>query len=166
MYALFTSTDVKTQMIDLDLVLAYAHHTAIFLLISVMAAEWILLRPGLSGPRLVQLVRVDSAYGIVAGLVIASGLARVFLGHAGAGYYGANWVFWGKMGLFALAGILSVPATLAILRWNKARKTDAAFAPADTEVMPHRRLLYAQFAVTLAIPLFGLAMGRGYGMMG
>lgn len=151
------------QMIDFDLVLAFAHHTAIFLLISVMAAEWVLLRPGVAGTRLTLLARIDAAYGAVAGLVIASGLARVFLGHAGAGYYTANWVFWSKMGLFVLAGLLSVPATIAILKWNAAAKADAAFQPAAAEVAPHRLLLHAQFAITLVIPLFGIAMSRGYG---
>lgn len=153
-------------MPDIDLILAFAHHTAIFLLISVMAAEWLLLRPGVSGLRLAQLARVDSAYGIVASLVIASGLARVFLGYAGVGYYAANWVFWGKMGLFALAGLLSVPATIAILKWNRARKDNADFGPANAEVVLHRRLLQMQFAITLLIPLFGIAMSRGYGVMG
>ena len=150
-------------MLDLDLLFGYLHHTAIFLLISVMAAEWVLMRPGIAGERIAFLARVDSAYGLVALLVIGAGVGRVFLGASGADYYLGNWVFWTKMGLFAAAGLASVPPTIAILKWSRALKADAAYAPAREGVMAARRLLYLQFAITLMIPALGLALGKGYG---
>ena len=45
----------------LDLILASAHHVAVFTLVALFAAEFALLRPGLGGARVVQLARIDAA---------------------------------------------------------------------------------------------------------
>jgi len=51
---------------DWNLILACAHHLAVFMLVAVFAAEFALLRPGLGGARLRQLARIDAAYGGIA----------------------------------------------------------------------------------------------------
>ena len=48
---------------DIDLILASAHHVAVFTLVGLFAAEFAMLRPGLAGPRIGQLARIDGAYG-------------------------------------------------------------------------------------------------------
>ncbi|MFN4208917.1 MAG: DUF2214 family protein, partial [Devosia sp.] len=48
---------------DSDLILAIAHHLAVFALVAVYAAEFALLRPGVSGTQIRQLGRIDAAYG-------------------------------------------------------------------------------------------------------
>ena len=65
---------------DWDLVLAGGHHLAVFTLVAIFAAEFALVRPGLSGQRVAQLARIDGAYGAIAMLVIAIGLLRIFFG--------------------------------------------------------------------------------------
>ena len=60
-------------MLDLNLVLAIAHHLAVFTLVAIFAAEFALLRPGIEGKRLTQLSKIDGAYGAVAGLVVVVG---------------------------------------------------------------------------------------------
>ena len=84
-----------------DLILAIAHHLAVFTLVAIFAAEFALLRPGLEGKRLTQLGSLDRAYGATAmrfllrarprhdmtGLVKTMALAEPIL--AGLGF-GAN----------------------------------------------------------------------------
>jgi len=149
--------------VDWDLVLAAAHHVAVFTLVALFAAEFALLRPGLSGPRINQLARIDAAYGAVAGLVIAVGIARIFFGAVDAGYYWGNHAFWGKMVAFALMGLLTIPPTLAIRRWEKAGKDSADYAPPPAEIVANRRFVHLQAGVLLLIPIFAAAMARGYG---
>ncbi|HEV7277838.1 MAG TPA: DUF2214 family protein [Devosiaceae bacterium] len=148
----------------LDLLLAVVHHLAVFALVGLLAAEFALLRPGLAGSRLAQLVVVDRAYGAVAGLVIVAGVLRVFFGAAGWGYYAVNWVFWAKIGAFLLVGLLSIGPTATILRWRRNAEAEAAFAPADAELRSQQKFLYAQIAVLAFIPAFAAAMARGYGL--
>ena len=149
---------------DIDLILAGAHHLAVFAVVGIIAAEFALLRPGLAGPQLRQLAAIDRAYGGVAMLVILAGVARVFFGQSGAGYYLANHVFWGKMGLFVLVGLLSIQPTRALLRWSRALRDDAGYVVPAAEVAASRRFIHLQLAGLALIPLFAAAMARGYGI--
>ena len=148
---------------DIDLLLAIAHHLAVFTLVGIVAAEFALLRPGLAGKRVGQLARIDRAYGLVAVLVIAAGLGRVFFGINGAGYYLGNHVFWGKMMLFVAVGLLSIQPTISVLRWNKALKAAPDYAPPETEIRASRRFVHLQVGGLVLIPMFAAAMARGYG---
>ena len=147
-----------------DLILAIAHHLAVFTLVAIFAAEFALLRPGIEGKRLAQLGSLDRAYGGMAMLVIVVGVLRVIFGSAGWEYYFGNWVFWAKMIAFAGVGLASIAPTVAVLRWVKAAKADAAFTPVVTEVWGARRFLYLQAALLVFIPSFAAAMARGYGV--
>ena len=148
-----------------DLILAIAHHLAVFTLVAIFAAEFALLRPGIEGKRLAQLGSLDRAYGGMAMLVIVVGVLRVIFGSAGWEYYVGNWVFWAKMIAFAGVGLASIQPTMAVLRWVKAAKADAAFTPVVTEVSGARRFLYLQAALLVFIPSFAAAMARGYGAL-
>ena len=147
-------------MIDLNLILAIAHHLAVFTLVAIFAAEFALLRPGIEGKRLMQLSKIDGVYGAVAGVVVIVGMIRVIFGGAGWEYYVTNWVFWLKMLAFLGVGLLSIPPTLAIIRWRKAGTT-----PSEADVSTARRFLYAEAALLILIPAVAAAMARGYGTM-
>ncbi len=146
---------------DWALILACLHHLAVFSLVAVFAAEFTLMRPGLDGPRLAQLSRLDAAYGILAVLVIVVGVIRVIV--LGPDYYLGNHAFWGKMTIFLVVGLLSAQPTLAIRRWLKAGKDQPGYAPPAGEVAVSRRFVHAQALGFLLIPLFAAAMARGYG---
>ena len=148
---------------DIDLLLTMAHHLAVFALVGIVAAEFALLQPGLAGARLAQLARIDRAYGLVALLVIAAGVGRLLWGRTEAGYYLGNHVFWGKMGLFVLVGLLSIQPTRALLNWSRALKDDPGFVVPADQVGASRRFIHLQVIGLALIPLFAAAMARGYG---
>lgn len=149
---------------DIDLLLAISHHLVVFLLVAIFAAEFALLRPGLSGSRIGHLARVDAAYGGVATLVIVVGVLRVIFGAAGWQYYVTNYAFWAKMTAFLAMGLLTIQPTLAIRRWNKVGQGDAAYAVPEAEIAASRRYLRLQVGVVILIPIFAAAMARGYGV--
>ena len=113
----------------LDLALAIAHHIFVFVLFGIVFAEFFALRPGLGRDAVTRLARLDLFYGIDAGLVLIAGFSRVFFAAKGWHYYEHNAFFWAKLGTFALIGALSVPPTLAYLRWQA-----AGAAPDDRDV--------------------------------
>jgi len=147
-------------MLDLNLVLAVAHHLAVFTLVAILAAEFALLRPGIGSKQLMQLSKIDAGYGAVAGLVIVVGILRVIFGGTGWEYYAGNWVFWAKMLAFLGVGLASIPPTIAIIRWRKAGGT-----PSAGDVNSARRFLYLEAGLLVFIPAFAAAMARGYGTM-
>ncbi len=148
---------------DWNLILACLHHLAVFTLVGIFAAEFALLRPGLSGTRLGQLAKVDAAYGAIAVVVIAVGVVRVWLGGVDPMYYLTNHAFWGKMAAFLVMGLLTIQPTVAIRRWVKAAGGDADYVVPADQISRSRRFVHLQAGVLLLIPLFAAAMARGYG---
>ena len=150
---------------DLDLILAIAHHFAVFAVFGLLLAEVALLRPGLTAERIRQLGTIDGLYGAASMLVIVAGVARVIWGAAGWEYYVANWAFWAKMAAFVLVGALSVPPTLAVLRWRRQLAANPSFSPDGAQVAQLRRFFTGELIAFAFIPAFAAAMARGYGVL-
>ena len=148
-------------MLTRDALLAYAHFICIFALASLLVGELLLLRKTLPADFVRRLQAIDRWYGIVAGLVIASGLARLFLGVKGAAFYTHNPVFWTKMGLFVAVALISIVPTVAYVRWNARRSADGSIALGDAEFTRLRSMLWLQVVLFLFIPLCAVFMARG-----
>jgi putative membrane protein len=146
-----------------DVLLAIGHHIAAFTVLATLAAEWALVRPGLSRRDAIQVRVIDAVYGIAAGTVLVIGLMRVFLGPANASFYLSNPFFWGKISAFAIIGLLSIAGTTRYQRWATAAATDAAWSAPPAELTATRRALVAQLALFPVIPVCAALMARGIG---
>src|SRR5271165_1196786 len=102
-----------------DALLAWLHFLCIFTLVGALVAELVLYRREMSLARLTQLQRIDSLYGVSAGLVVVSGVLRMTLGLRGASFYLHNPIFWTKMGFFVAIALLSIPPTIHYLRLKR-----------------------------------------------
>jgi putative membrane protein len=147
-----------------DWVLASLHHLAVFALAAALAAELTLLTRDIDARGIGRLARVDMAFGLLAGLVVIVGVVRVIWGAKGYEYYVANHIFWTKMALFLVVGLLSIPPTLRYLAWGRRLRADAAFRPEAAEIARMRVYLRAEAVFFLAIPVAAAAMARGYGI--
>ena len=148
-----------------DLSLAIAHHLCVFTLAGLLIAEVALLRPNLSPERIRQLGAIDTAYGVMAMLIIVIGILRVIFGDKGADYYIHNWAFWLKMAAFLLVGLLSAPPTIAIIGWRRKLAADPKFSPDAGTIAGLRRFYVGEIIAFAFIPAFAAAMARGYGIM-
>jgi putative membrane protein len=142
----------------LDLGLAIGHHLLVFALFGVLAAELVLMRKGVDLTTVARVGRVDLWYGILAGLIVAVGFSRAVFAAKGWLYYSHNLYFHAKIGTFVLIGLLSVPPTIAYIRWRR-----AGIAPTDAQVISVRRFLWAELLLFALLPAFAAAMARGYG---
>ena len=144
----------------LDTALAIVHHLLAFGLVTTVAIELALTKPGLDGPVLKRLAGIDAGYGLMAVLILGVGIARVYWGGKGELYYGTNHWFWAKMAAFGLAGLLSIAPTMAFLRWRKRAGADPTALPSPAEVARVRRFLVIEFLVLLLAPVFAAVMAR------
>lgn len=147
-----------------DALLAYLHFTAILILASALGAEALLLRAQAGAATIRSLARADILYGIASGIAIATGLLRLFYGAKGYAFYTANPVFWTKMALFIVIGLISIPPTLKFIRWRRRLAADAAFLPAAGEVAAVRRLVFIELHLLALVPLAAVFMARGLGI--
>lgn len=144
--------------------LASVHYLTVFTLVAILAIELVLVRPGMDAATVKRLSRIDLGFGLAALAVIIAGLARVFFGLKGPAYYLGNWVFWTKMGVFALIGLLSIQPTLRFLAWRRLITVDPNALPATNDIMRVKRVIHLEAGLILLLPILAAAMARGYGL--
>ena len=147
-----------------DLTLAALNFILIFALVGLLGAEAALVREDMDGTQANRVATLDRGYGAAAGLLLVVGFTRVFHGAKGAAFYLENPVFWAKIAAFALVGALSILPTVRFIAWQRRARKDPGFRLAAADVRSVRRLIAAQAAVLLAIPVLAGAMARGYGL--
>ena len=146
----------------LDLALTALHHVGILVLFGVLMAEWVLLCLPLSLRGIELIAKVDLAYGVFAGLVVAAGCARVAWGAKSASFYLGYSVFWMKLGLFVAIALISVLPTLTYLRWRRTARAGGAL-PGAAAVVRTRRWVLLQLGLFTALPVLAAMMARGFG---
>ena len=142
---------------------AYAHFLSIFALLSLLVAEAALYRQRMAPATLALLRRLDLGYLLAAIAVLVSGLLRFFFFAKGPGFYAANPVFWVKMALFVLVGLMSVPPTIHYIKTAKASRGGEIAIP-DRTYRHIRGHLIGQLALFALIPLAATLMARGIGL--
>ena len=146
-----------------DLHLAIAHHLLVFAIVAIFAMQLTLVRPGLDAAGATRLGAIDGAYGALSLAVIAVGFARVVYGLKGWDYYSGYWVFWAKVGVFLLVGLLSIRPTMRFQRWRKAAAADPGYTVPQAEIASTRRLLHLEALPLALIPVLAAMLARGIG---
>lgn len=131
-------------------IMATLHHLSAFTLTACLVYEFIAYRKGLSVAEARRIQRVDLWYGISAGILVAVGLLRVFYFEKGSAFYSQNMMFWIKMALFAVVGLLSVYPTIRYIKWNSILEKGQ-----ELEI-PVRE--YQMIRLLLALEVAGLAL--------
>ncbi|NJS35201.1 MAG: DUF2214 family protein [Brachymonas sp.] len=147
---------------SLDFILASGHHIALFLMIAVLGGEALLLRHAPSAEVLKSLGRLDALYGLSAVALLLIGSARLSLGAKGIEFYSSNPVFWLKIALFAVIGLISIWPTMRFIRWRKAFAATGALPDAVAWVST-RKLAMAQLHLLPFVAICAAAMARGLG---
>ena len=144
--------------------MATLHHLCAFTLSACLIYEFVAFRKGLGVDEARRIQRVDLWYGVSAGLLIAVGLLRVFYFEKGAAFYAANLMFWVKMALFVIVGLLSIYPTIRYIKWNPTLAENRSPEILDAEYKNIRLLLSLEI-IGLALILFAApAMARAIGM--
>lgn len=147
-----------------DALLAWIHYLAIFVLIVIMSAQAVLLRPGLAPDTIRRLALYDRWYLVSALAVLVTGLLRLMAGPKGASFYMSNPWFHAKITLFVVIGLCSIPPTLAFLRWRKQARQQPGYTPSDLDIKKARRWVMLETHLFVLLPLFAVLMARGIGM--
>jgi putative membrane protein len=142
----------------LDAVLASVHHLFVFSLVAVLFSELVLASGDPDAARLRQLGRLDSAYGLLSMGIVAAGFLRAAYGAKGWAFYAHNPVFWTKIGVFIVVGLLSIVPTVRFIRWRK-----AGVIPDTAAMQSTRQWMLAEVALVAVIPVIAVLMARGVG---
>ncbi|EQM69085.1 DUF2214 family protein [Pseudomonas tohonis] len=144
---------------------AYLHYLSIFLLFSLLVLEHRLFKLPLDLERARSLIRVDIAYGLSAGLVLTTGLARVLWYGKGTEYYLKNSLFHAKIGLFILVALLSALPTFVFLNWRNELKAGQVPQVGPKTAKLVIMAIRLELLLALVIPLLAALMARGFGVI-
>lgn len=140
--------------------MATLHHLSAFTLTACLVYEFIAFSKVLTVEEARRIQRVDLWYGISAGLLVAVGLLRVFFFEKGAPFYAANLMFWVKMALFTIVGLLSIYPTIRYIKWNSILAENKPPVIPDAEYKNIRLLLSLEMIGLVLILFAAPAMAR------
>jgi putative membrane protein len=143
--------------------MASLHHIAAFTLTACLVYEFVAYRKILTVAEARNIQRVDLVYGIAAGLVLVVGFLRVYFFEKGPNYYFANHVFWTKMVLFIIVGLLSVYPTIRYIKWNPLLAENKVPEIPEKEYRNIRLLLWLEMVGLVLILFAAPLMARGIG---
>jgi putative membrane protein len=141
--------------------IVYLHFLGVIALFALLFTQILLFRPDLGPAEHRRLVLLDLAYGGAAALVLLTGLARVFLSGAGAGFYFSNPTFHFMGAAFVIAAVLSLYPTRRFIRRGRELRAGRAPALAPDVSQWIVRIQYAELALLLLALWFAILMARG-----
>jgi putative membrane protein len=147
----------------LEALLAYAHLLAILTMVVFISSEAALCRTDWLNAKVVErLAGVDRIYGIAAGAVLLTGVARTYWGVKGTFWYWSNGLLHLKLALFVAVGLISIKPTMMFIRWRKELRATGAL-PDEAQVKQARRWVMIQAHIIALIPLAAVFLARGFG---
>ncbi len=146
-----------------DAIAASLHYLSIFVLFALLTCEHLLFNAQIDNATARRLLRIDIAYGITAGLVLATGAARVLWYGKGLDYYLGNSLFHAKVGLFLLIGLISALPTLTFFNWRN--DLLAGKAPQISPAVAKRTIwvIRMELLLLVCLPFLASLMARGFG---
>lgn len=137
----------------------YLHFASIFLVVSTLVAEVLLVKPTMTRAEIKKLARIDSIYGLGAILTLGAGFVLWFWVGKPATFYSDNVIFWIKIALFTLVGILSIWPTVFFIRQQKGDPKELVSVPVQL-----RRMIKFEIVIVWILPLLAVLMANGYNL--
>ena len=145
----------------LEAILAYLHFLAILTLVVFISSEAALCRVEWLNAKVVErLAVVDRVYGIAAGAVLLTGVARTWWGIKGTSWYWHQPLLHLKLGLFVVVGVMSIKPTIMFIRWRRELRASGAL-PSEAEIRTARKWVMIQAHIIAVIPLAAVFLARG-----
>lgn len=147
----------------LQSIVSYFHYLSIFVLVGAVVIEYYVFNAKLTASQVLTLSRADMFYGISSVLILTTGLLRVLYFGKGETYYMSNHIFWTKIGLFTLVGILSIYPTVKFAAWKKQLKKSDDWTFPRQNYQTIRNIILIELILIAFIPLCAAFMARGIG---
>lgn len=142
----------------IDIIVKYFHFLGILGVFSSIFYESIELKRVLPRRKVATLAKIDGLYGLSTLLVLGTGFTLWLWVGKPADFYGNNPIFYTKIGLFTVIGLLSIYPTVFLIRNRKGNPDEEIKIPAVIISLVRLELL-----LILMIPLLATTMARGIG---
>jgi len=144
--------------------IAYIHYLSFMLCFGALVLERKLLKTSPNRKEAITMVLTDVVYGIAGLSLLVSGIFRVLYFGQGSMFYTHNPLFWLKVSLFIVVGVLSLYPTITYVLW--AIPLSKGELPEVNSDLVERlgKIINVELAGFALIPFFATLMARGIGL--
>ena len=143
---------------------AYVHYLGIVLCFGSLMFERIILKMNLSKNETISIIIADLIYGIAGLAILITGILRVKYYGQGGEFYTSNPIFWGKVSLYIVIGLLSLYPTITYILWAIPLSKNKLPVISENLVKRFKLLITTELVGFAIIPFFATLMSRGIGL--
>ena len=143
---------------------AYFHYLGIILCFGSLLFEKIILKIDLNRKEVISMIIADVVYGIAGLTILITGILRVKYFGQGGDFYTSNPIFWIKVSLYILVGLLSLYPTTTYILWAIPLSKNKLPVLSKNLVQRFQLIITAELIGFSIIPFFATLMSRGIGL--
>ena len=153
---LLTLDDVSTSAL-----VAYVHYLGIVLCFGALMFERIILKINLSKNETISIIIADVIYGVAGLAILVTGILRVKYYGQGAEFYTSNPIFWVKVSLYIVIGLISHYPTTTYILWAIPLSKNKLPVISENLVKRFQMIIMIELVGFAVIPFFATLMARG-----
>ena len=143
---------------------AYLHYLGIILCFGALLYERIFLKVDLNKREVINMIFADVIYGIAGLTILITGILRVKYFGQGGEFYLSNPIFWFKISLYVIVGLLSLYPTTTYILWAIPLSKNELPIISDKIVKRFKFIINTELFCFAIIPFFATLMARGIGL--
>ena len=143
---------------------AYVHYLGIIFCFASLLFERLTLKVNLTRKETISMIIADVIYGLAGVALLITGILRVKYFGQGGEFYTGNPVFWIKVSLYILVGLLSLYPTTTYILWAIPLSKNKLPEISENLVKRFRLIITTELVGFATIPLFATLMARGVGL--
>ncbi len=155
---------LMTSEIAKSAFVAYIHYLGIILCFASLLFERLTLKVDLNRNETISMIIADVVYGLAGVAILITGILRVKYYGQGGDFYTGNPVFWIKVSLYILVGLLSLYPTTTYILWAIPLSKNKLPEISVELVQRFRFIITTELIGFAMIPLFASLMARGVGL--
>ena len=143
---------------------AYIHYLGIILCFGSLLYERLTLKENLNRNETISMIIADVVYGLAGVAILVTGILRVRYFGQGGDFYTSNPIFWIKVSLYVLVGLLSLYPTTTYILWAIPLSKNKLPKISENLVKRFRLIITTELIGFATIPFFATLMARGIGL--
>ena len=149
----------------INALIAYVHYLGIILCFGALIFERIILKTNLSKNETLSILIADVIYGIAGLALLITGILRVRYYGQGGEFYTNNPIFWIKVSLYIIVGLISLYPTTTYILWAIPLSKNKLPVISENLVKRFKLIIITELVGFVIIPFFATLMSRGIGLV-
>ena len=150
---------------SLNALVAYVHYLGIILCFGALIFERIILKINLSKNETISIIIADIIYGIAGLAILITGILRVKYFGQGSEFYTSNPIFWVKVSLYIVIGLISLYPTITYILWAIPLSKNKLPVISENLIKRFKLIILTELVGFAVIPFFATLMSRGIGLV-